>query len=92
MKKKLIIIISILSVLLIAGGIILNFVTKKIYVKNFKKNIETEVLKKFNNPKYTFCYGNKISCKKLKYMVKGKVNSKKIGTYKLIYTAKYKKD
>ncbi len=92
MKKKLIILISVLSVLLVASGIILNFVTKKIYVKNFKQNIKTEVLKKFSNPKYVFCYGNKISCKKLKYTVKGKVNNKKVGIYKLIYTATYKKD
>ena len=92
MKKKLIIIISVLSVLLVTGALILNYVTKKIYVKDFKENLEVEVFRKYKSPKVTFCYGNKISCKKLSYKTKGKVNIKKIGTYKIKYATTYKKE
>ena len=92
MKKKLIIIVSILSILLVIVSVVINYTTKKIYVKDFKETIKTEVFKKYKAPKVTICYGNKISCKKLTYTIKDNVNNKKLGTYKVVYKANYKKE
>lgn len=85
MKKKVLIIIIILSFSLILFDVYDKYILRNVYFNNFKEVEEVEVLKKYNYNKVNICYGNKIKCKKQKYKVIGKINTNKIGTYHLIY-------
>ena len=88
-KKGLILVIIISSILLISL-LFVNFVTRKIHVKDFKEERNIEVFSKYKNQKLRVCYGNKLHCKKLSYKVRGVVDTKKKGTYKVIYKIYYK--
>lgn len=91
MKNKALIFIIIISFSLIFSLFYINYYTFNLYAKDFKSKEEVDVFNKYKIKKETFCYGNKIRCKKVKYKVSGKVDIKKIGTYKITYTVKYKK-
>ena len=89
------IILFILIILLVLGfvfGIYVLF-KKDFKIKNFNKEINIEYNEKFKNMQGYICYGNIIKCNKLSAKIKGKVNTKKIGKYKIkyIYTYKNKK-
>lgn len=88
-KKGLTLVIIISSILLVSL-LLANFVTRKIHVKGFKEERNIEVFSKYKNQKLSVCYGNKLHCKKLSYKVRGVVNTKKKGTYKVIYKIDYK--
>ena len=89
-NKKGLIAIIILSFSVLFSLFYVNYFSNSIYVKEFTETEKVEVLSKYNN-KETICYGNALKCKKIKYKVKGTVNTKKIGEYDLTYTASYKK-
>ena len=90
-NKNALIIVLILSFSLIFSLVYINFFTNSLYLKDFKEIETVEVFNKYNKNKEILCYGNKRRCKKVKYKVTGKVNIKKLGKYKLTYTAKRKK-
>lgn len=89
-NKKGLTLVVIISGILLISVLFVNFVTRKIHVKDFKEEKTIEVLSKYKNQKISACYGNKLHCKKLSYKVKGVVNTKKKGTYKVIYKIDYK--
>lgn len=89
MKSRAFILISFLSGLLIALLVFFTYFNNQIYFKNIKNETEIEVFSKYKEDKIVACYGNKLRCKKINYMVHGSVNTKKIGTYKKVYEAKY---
>lgn len=82
------ILIGLLSLGLIFG---IYFVFKTDFkIKNFKKEITFEYNSKYKNKYGNICYGNLLSCKKVKIKIDGKVNTKKLGKYKIKYTYLYK--
>ncbi len=50
--------------------------------------LNVDVGSKYKAPKVKACYGNLLSCKTLKIDKKGDVNTKQIGTYRVVYQAK----
>lgn len=91
MKNKSVILISVLSTTLICLLLFFTYFNNKIHFNNIKKYSQINVFEKYNEDNINVCYGNKFKCKKIDYKVYGKVNTKKIGKYKIIYVAKYKK-
>lgn len=90
-NKRGVIIIILLSFSLIFSLFYINYFTKSLFIKDFNEKEKIEVFSKYNVNKEKACYGNKIKCTSIKYKVTGKVNTKKIGVYKLTYTLVRKK-
>lgn len=88
--KKGFIIIFILSIFIVLSSVYFTYLKKDIHVINFENYEEVNVFSSYKNDKINLCYGTKYNCKNINYKVKGKVNTKKLGTYHLTYTAKYK--
>lgn len=84
MQKKFVICI-ILSIIIIIGGILLFLFLPPHFNLN-KNNVSIEYGKKYIEPGYTVTKFGKDYSDKVK--IKGKVNNKKIGTYKIIYEVK----
>lgn len=87
MKSRAFILISFLSGLLIALLVFFTYFNNQIYFKNIKNETVIEVFSKYKEDKINACYGNKLRCKKINYKIHGSVNTKKIGTYKIVYEA-----
>ena len=62
----------------------------KFNVKKFKKEINIEYKEKVKYNYGNVCFGNVISCKKIKPKINGKVNNKKLGKYNIKYSFKHK--
>ena len=90
-NKKALIIILILSFSLIFSLVYVTYFSNSLFMKDFKEIEKVEVFSKYNKNKETLCYGNNIRCKKVSYKVSGALDTKKIGKYKLTYTANVKK-
>ena len=90
MKNKALLFIIIISFSLLFSLFYVIYYSLNLYAKNFDEKVDVEVFKKYKNKKETFCYGNKLRCKKIKYKVIGMVDTKKVGIYKIKYQAKYK--
>lgn len=92
MKKsstKLIIILLIcFGVLMISSFFVL---LDRLYVKNFKREINSEYKNEFNYNSFNVCYGNLLSCEELKPEIAGKVDINKLGKYSIKYTYNYNK-
>ena len=90
-KKVKIVIIVFSITLLVFLGISLYFLLKpSLQTNKFKKTVNVNYQSKYKNNPGLVCYGNKFNCKKLKYKVKGKIDTSKLGKYKIEYTFKYK--
>ncbi len=89
-KKKLIIILSVLVFILLCCTSFLVFHKNLKFELNGKQNISVDVNDSFKDEKVLACYGNVFSCKKIKYQIIGKVDTKKLGTYKIKYKIKFK--
>lgn len=87
MRSKSFIIILILSILLVSSLVYINFFGNRIYFKDVDAYTEVEVFKVYKDKKINVCYGNKIVCRPISYKTKGKVDTKKIGTYTITYKA-----
>ena len=90
-SKRAVIIITLLSFSLLFSLFFINYYTKSLFIKDFKDYEKIEVFEKYNINKEKAYYGNKLKSTRIKYKVDGKVNTKKIGTYKLTYTLVRKK-
>ena len=90
MKNKALLFIIIISFSLLFSLFYVNYYSLNLYAKNFDEKVDVEVFKKYKNKKETFCYGNRLKCKKIRYKVTGFVDTKKVGSYKIKYEAKYK--
>ena len=91
-SKKALIAIIIISFSLLFSLFYFNYFSKSLFIKDFKEEEKVEVFSKYNLKKEIVCYGNSMKCTKVKYDVKGKVNTKKLGTYEITYTADYRKN
>lgn len=78
--------VIILTFSMLFSLVYINYFSKNLYFKNFNEKEVIEVFSKFNKNKEYACYGNELKCKKISYKVSGKVNTKKLGVYKLTYT------
>ena len=77
------------SILLLVILIYSNYFNNKIYFKDLKTYDKVEVFTDYKkDDKVVACYGNTLKCKKIKYKVQGRVNTKKLGVYTLTYRAK----
>lgn len=85
-KKKIIIICSVVSFVVVICFVILFFIYNSFSLEiNGKKNVLVEVKKKYvDKGAKSFALGRKIDVK-----TSGKVNSKKLGTYKIVYSSRY---
>lgn len=88
-KSKILLIIGIVSLVFVIASVYFAYFVNNLYFKNFKEEINVEVFKKYKEKKEEACYGNKLRCKKVKYSVKGSVNTDKVGVYKVTYLIKY---
>lgn len=91
MKNKGLYIVLIFSVILLCSLIYVNYFNNIMYFNGVKENEIIEVFSKYKETKLDVCYGNKLRCKKVKYEVKGTVNTDKLGSYTVTYIAKHKK-
>ena len=86
--KKSILIIIIIFVVIGLGFLGYNIFKSDFRIKEFKKNIEVNYKSKYKDNYGKICYGNIFSCNKVKVVSKGKVDTKKLGKYKVTYTIK----
>ena len=90
-KRNKVMCITLLVILLIELGLILYFnLSTDFKVLKFSKEITINYKDKFDYKEDKVCYGNVFSCKKLKPMVTGKVDTSKTGSTTLRYEYKYK--
>ena len=89
-NNKLFFIITGVSLIFILSCVYFTYFVNNLYFKNFKDEVNVKVFEKYKEVKEEACYGNKIRCKKVKYSVKGSVNTNKVGVYKITYVIKYK--
>ena len=78
------------------GIIIISFIisipfiiNSKFEIKEFEETIEINYESNYEEKPGKVCYGNIISCKKVKYTIDGEVDTNKIGDYEITYTYKY---
>lgn len=91
-KWKLIVIILIIVILvLIVGFLIYLKVTSKFDYAKYEEKVEVNYQDKYQVKAPVVCYGNIVKCHDIKAKVEGKVDSNKLGTYKLKYIYIYKK-
>ncbi len=89
MKNKGLLMVLFFSILLLVILIYSNYFNNKIYFKDLKTYDKVEVFTDYKkDDKVVACYGNTLKCKKIKYKVQGRVNTKKLGVYTLTYRAK----
>lgn len=91
MKDKKVLLIIFLSVLLLSMLLYINYFNNKIYFKNISNYEEIEVFSNYKDNKVVACFGNKYKCKIINYKTNGTIDNKKIGKYKITYSAKYGK-
>ena len=90
MKNKGLYIILIFSILLLGSLIYINYFTSEMHFEGAQEEETIEVLSKYKGDTLNVCYGNKIRCVKTKYIIRGNVNTNKLGTYNITYVAKHK--
>ena len=89
-NKKKLVIVFVISILLLTGGITLFFLLKPDFqIKGFNDKLTINYNSKFKNSPGDVCYGNKFICNKVKIKVEGKVDTNKIGKYKIKYSYIY---
>ena len=86
--KKSILIIIILFVVIGLGFLGYNMFKSDFRIKGFNKIVEINYKSKYKNNYGKICYGNVFSCDKVKVTSKGKVDTSKLGKYKVSYTLK----
>ena len=90
-KKRNIKKIYLLIIAVVIGVFMLFFLLRPGFkVKEFDKKLTINYNTKFEKSSGKICYGNNIKCKDVKIKVDGKVNTNKLGKYKLKYTYTYK--
>ena len=62
-----------------------------IFFKYDITNYDVDVFSDFSNPNIIACYGNRIKCKNIDVSIDSDVDTSKVGEYKIVYSAKYKK-
>lgn len=67
------------------------FFRNHIYFKYDRNVYSVDVFSDFSNPSVTACYGNIFRCKIIDYSIDSDVDVSKVGSYKIIYSSKYKK-
>ena len=91
MKNKIVIVCFLISFILISGLVYINYFNNDIVFNNFQNEETINVFSEYEDKEYKVCYGNKFKCKDIKYETRGNVDTNKIGTYKITYSAKYGK-
>lgn len=90
-KKKYIIIGCSLLIMILLVALFYFLFHKEIKIDlNSSKDVIVEVNNKYKESNVIACYGNKFKCSKIKYIVNGIVQTNRIGTYKIKYSASYK--
>lgn len=87
MKNKGLLLILFLSCLLLGVLLYINYYNNEIHFVNFSNYEKVEVFSIYKDNKTEACYGNKIKCTPINYKIKGKVNTKRLGTYTITYSA-----
>lgn len=88
--KKAFTIVLIMSFLFILASFYVNYYYEDLYVLDFDNYDEVMVNSNYVNERINLCYGTKHTCKNINYTIKGKVDTKKVGTYFVTYEANYK--
>ena len=88
--KKAFTIVLIMSFLFILASFYVNYYYEDLYVLDFDNYDEVMVNSNYVNERINLCYGTKHTCKNINYKIKGKVDTKKVGTYFVTYEANYK--
>ena len=87
-NKKSILIIIILLVVIGLGFLGYNMFKSDFRIKGFDKIVEIDYKSKYKDNYGEICYGNILSCDKVKVTTEGKVDTSKLGKYKVSYTLK----
>ena len=90
--KKSILLIIILFAVIGFGFLGYNMFKSDFRIKDFKKILEVNYKAKYKGDYGKICYGNILSCDEVKVTTEGKVDTEKLGKYKLTHTLKYKKN
>ncbi len=90
MKNKNLLFIIFISIFLILILTYFTYYKKNIIIKNFTDHEKVEVFNDYKEKGLDVCYGNRLSCKKIKYKRSGEVNTSKLGNYKITYEITYK--
>ena len=85
-KKKIIILIIIFVVLILLGFLAYKMFKSDFKIKSFKNIIVINYKSKYKDNYGEICYGNVFSCDKVKVKSDGKVDTSKLGKYKVKYT------
>ena len=85
-RKKVIILLLCFMALMVSSFFILRI---NFHVKNYEKEISYEYKDDINYNSINVCFGNILSCEKVDAVVEGKVDSTKLGKYKIKYTYKH---
>lgn len=88
-KKLLFMLIGVIITLIIVLGLI--FLIPRFHVKQLDASVILSVNSKYKDTS-SVCYGNFIRCKKIKPIIKGKINENKLGEYDLTYKFKYNRN
>lgn len=88
-SKKIMLLVITISILLISSLFYINYLNRKIRVSNVKTE-EVEVFSKYKDKGIDACFGTSFRCEKIDYKVKGKVDTKKVGTYVITYKINHK--
>ena len=76
------------TILLVVGIVLV--ATTKFKVNSYDKKIIVGYKEKYDYKYPDVCYGNFVSCKKLKPSIRGEINTEVIGKYKIEFVYKYK--
>ena len=91
-KTRILFIILGILLFLLIGFLIYYKVTSKFRYNEYEKKVETNYGDKYQIKAPIVCYGNKIKCHSIKPVIKGKVDTKKMGKYEIEFNYKYKKN
>ena len=91
LKKKIIIIVSlILTFIIITSLLYILVFDKKVYFENFIETDKILVGNEYKDKEFSICYGTIIGCENIKYKTLGEVDTTKLGEYTLTYVYKIK--
>ena len=85
MKKNLVFLFIFVCVI---GLLYFFFFRSVISFKYSETHLSVDVLSEFSVPSVTACYGNRFKCKSIDVIVDSNVDTSKIGSYRIVYSAK----
>ena len=89
--KMIVIILTIVVLFFLVGFLIYLKVTSDFKYDKYNKKVEVNYQEKYIIKAPIVCYGNIVKCNSVKAKIEGKVDSNKLGNYKIKYIYKYKK-